>query len=338
MKFLANLKKKELMEKTCILRVDFNVDPSTGSGQEALRLQESLPSIKFLLKYGARVLIISHRGRPEGNDRAFSLKPFVSFLKKNLKKEVRFLDGLPSKLPDGQVFLLENLRFWPEEEKNDLDFAKHLARLGDFYVNDAFAVSHRANSSVTQLPKLLPAFAGILLEKEIATLSGVMKHPKKPLALIFGGAKIDDKLSTIKYLLPKADAVLLGSTVINKNGLVPKSEKIHRPIDWLAESGAALDIGPLTVADYAAVIKKAKTIIWNGPLGKFEDIKYSHGSVGVAKAIAKSKAFTVVGGGETTQLILWLKLRKKIGFLSTGGGAMLEFLSGKKLPGIVALR
>lgn len=334
MRFLADLKNKDIAGKACILRVDFNVE----SAKDALRLEASLPSIKFLLKNRAQVLIISHRGRPKGVDDKLSLKIFIPFLKKHLKKEVHFLTGLPAKLPAGDVCLLENLRFWPEEEANDADFAEHLAKLGDFYVNDAFAVSHRANSSVTQLPKLLPAYAGFLLQKEIETLSEVMKKPKKPLLLIFGGAKVDDKLPVIRNLLPKASQVLLGSSVINKDGLLPKSKKIIKPNDWLAEDGLAFDIGPLTVAHYADIIKKAKTVIWNGPLGKFEDEKYSHGSVGIAKAVAKSGAFTVIGGGETTQLILSLGLRKKIGFLSTGGGAMLEFLAGKKLPGIMALK
>ncbi len=334
MQYLSKVRRRELAGKTCILRVDFNVE----STKDALRLEAALPSIKFLIQHNARVLIISHRGRPEGVDSKLSLKVFVPFLNKHLKKNVKFLAGLPSSLPVGDLFLLENLRFWPAEEANDKDFAKHLAQLGDFYVNDAFAVSHRANASITQLPRLLPRYVGLLLQREIEVLSKVMKQPKKPLVLIFGGAKVDDKLPAIRNLLPKASQILLGSSVLNKNGLLPKSEKIVMPIDWLAEKGVAFDIGPLTVAEYAQVIAKAKTIIWNGPLGKFEDKKYCHGSMGVAKAIAKSKAFSVIGGGETTQLILWLKLRHKIGFLSTGGGAMLEFLSGKNLPGIVALK
>ncbi len=334
MRFLSDLKKKDISGKTCVLRVDFNVE----SIKDALRLEASLPSIKFLLKNGAKVLILSHRGRPKGVDPELSLKVFLPFLKKHLKKEIHFLDGLPAHLPMGEVFLMENLRFWPEEEADDADFAKHIAKLGDLYVNDAFAVCHRANASVTQLPKFLPAYVGLLLQKELATLSEVMKKPKKPLLLIFGGAKVEDKLPVIKFLLPKASKVLLGSSVINKDDELPKTDKILKPKDWIAEEGAAFDIGPITVAHYAEEIKKAKTIIWNGPVGKFEDPKYRRGSMEIAKAVAKSKAFTVIGGGETTQLILSLGLRTKIGFLSTGGGAMLEFLAGKKLPGIQALK
>ena len=235
--------------------------------------------------------------------------------------------------------LLENLRFWPEEEKNNLGWAKKLSELGDIYINDAFAVSHRENASVTQLPKLLPSYAGLLLENEIANLSKIMNQPQKPLVLIFGGAKIEDKLPAIKNLLPKANKVLLGSSVVNNGAkfTVHDSEKVLKPEDWLTENGKALDIGLLTIQNYTGIIKKAKTVIWNGPVGLFENKKFQAGSAAIAKAIAKSDAFSVVGGGETTQLILQLGLEKKIGFLSTGGGAMLEFLSGKNLPGIEAL-
>jgi len=297
-----------------------------------------LPTIKFLLQRGARVVLLSHRGRPKGVEEKLSLKEFVPFLKKHLKQDIHFLTGIPARLPEGRVFLMENLRFWPEEEKNDADFAKHLGRLGDVYVNDAFAVCHRANASVTRLPKLLPSYAGLLLEKEITTLARVMKKPEKPLVLIFGGSKVADKAPVIKYLLPKAAKVLLGSSALNNSYSLPKSAKIDKPVDWMAEGNLAMDIGSITVEKYSQEIKKAKTVIWNGPVGKFEDEKYCSGSAALAKVIAKSRAFSIVGGGETTQLILSLGLRKKIGFLSTGGGAMLEFLAGKKLPGIAALK
>lgn len=327
------------------MRVDFNVE----SAEDSLRLEESLPTIKFLLERGARVLLLSHRGRPNTSikykvvsskyfDSELSLRVFIPFLHKNLREKIIYLNGIPDKLPDGKVFLLENLRFWPEEEANDMEFAHRIAQLGDFYVNDAFAVCHRENASVTQLPKLLPSYAGLLLEKEISTLSAVMKKAEKPLVLIFGGAKIEDKLPIIENLLPKTESVLLGSSALYDQSILPKSPKIQKPVDWVGEGEKAFDIGPKTFEKYAEEIKKAKTIIWNGPVGKFEDEKYRKGSEAIAKAVAESGAFSIVGGGETTQLILELGLRKKIGFLSTGGGAMLEFLSGKKLPGIEALR
>lgn len=340
------------------MRVDFNVELA----EDSLRLEASLPTIKFLLKNDARVILLSHRGRPLGRGptqtlrrptptmlEKFSLRFAASFLESKLKTRVAFLSyeatdkilrkSAFSLRESAKIFLLENLRFWPEEEANDLNFARQLANLGDFYVNDAFAVSHRENASVTQLPKFLPAYAGLLMEEEISTLSEVMKNPKKPLVLIFGGAKVEDKLPVIKNLLPKADKILLGSSILNSQyfTLLKRDKKVIKPEDYAGEKDGALDIGPETVKKYKEEIKKAKTIIWNGPVGKFEDKKYATGSIAVAKVIARSKAFSIVGGGETTQLILELGLRKKIGFLSTGGGAMLEFLASKKLPGIAAL-
>ena len=344
MKTLKDLAKKNLTGKVCLLRVDFNVE----STKDALRLEASLPTMKWLLAKGARLVILSHRGRPQISskykvlsskywDPKLSLRGFIPFLRKNLREQVIFLNDIPDKLPKGGVILLENLRFWPEEERDDVKFARRLASLGDFYVNDAFAVCHRKNSSVTQLPKLLPSYAGLLLEKEIKTLSTAMSNPKKPLLLIFGGSKVADKLPVIKNLLSKADKVLIGSSVLNGPDPLPESEKLVKPIDWMKKDNLALDIGPLTAEAYVKEIKKAKTIIWNGPVGKFEDKRYIIGSRILAKAVAASKAFSIIGGGETTQLILSLGLRKKISFLSTGGGAMLEFLAGEVLPGIKVL-
>ncbi len=268
----------------------------------------------------------------------FSLKPLAQFLGGELGQKIIFLENIPSKLPAGKVFLLENLRFWHGEDANEQEFAEKLAALGDLYVNDAFAVSHRANASVTYLPKLLPAYAGLLLSEEVKNLSKVMLKPKKPLVLIFGGAKLQDKIPVIENLLAKASVILLGSTAVGFEHSVLNSTKVHRPTDWVSENKKILDAGPLTVTEYVKIIAKAKTIIWNGPLGFFENRKFAISSIAVAKAIAKSKAFSVAGGGETTQLILSLGLEKKFSFLSTGGGAMLEFLSGKKLPGIEALK
>lgn len=345
MRTLKDLAKKNLSGKVCLLRVDFNVE----STKDALRLEASLPTMKWLLSKGARLVILSHRGRPLAENRKwkiesrskskeFSLRFTLPFLEKNLDEKVGFAEEIPEQLPGGQIILIENLRFWPEEERDDEKFARKLASLGDFYVNDAFAVCHRKNSSVTQLPKLLPSYAGLLLEKEIVTLTAAIKNPKKPLVLIFGGAKVADKLPVIENLLSKATKVLIGSSVLNSSDPLPKSEKLVKPIDWVEKDHLALDIGSLTAEMFVEEIKKAKTIIWNGPLGKFEDKKYMGGSRVVAKAVAASKAFSIIGGGETTQLILELGLRKKIGFLSTGGGAMLEFLAGEDMPGIAALK
>ena len=347
MRFKSIQQVKNLANKNVLLRVDFNVEAE----EDSFRLAAIAPTVKFLLKKRTRVVILSHRGRPQeiknkksknknydSFDGTLSLKEFLPFLKKNLKTTVKFLEKIPEKLPKGKLFLLENLRFWKGEEANNAVFAAKLAALGDFYVNDAFAVSHRANASVTKLPKLLPSYAGLLFEKEIANLSAAIKKPKKPLVIIFGGAKVADKIPAMKNLLKKVDMVLLGSAASNNSTGLPSSEKIIHPIDWLGENNLALDIGPLTAEWYVQEIKKAKTIIWNGPLGKFEDKKYAKGSIVIARAISESKAFSVVGGGETTQLISQLGMEKKFNFLSTGGGAMLEFLAGKKLPGIEALK
>lgn len=348
-------KLKKFPGKTAILRVDFNVDSSTGSGHEAFKLEASLPTLKLLAKKCEKLVILSHRGRPEGvnyevrskNYDALSLREFRPFLEKSLKEKVIFLEKIPSSLPNGKIFLLENLRFWPEEEKNDASFAKDLARLGDFYVNDAFAASHRENASVTQLPKLLPSCVGLLLEKEIVTLTAAMKNPEKPLVLILGGSKIEDKAPVIKNLLSKAEKVLLGSSALNAPELGIRNYelgKIILPIDQISEGRMGFDIGPKTIQLYKKEIKTAKTIIWNGPLGKFEDEKYAGGSIAIAKAIAASEAFSIIGGGETTMLFTRVisnfkfKISKKRIFLSTGGGAMLELLAGKKLPGIEALK
>ncbi len=350
MRLLKDISPKSVAGKTCLVRVDFNVNHSVNADlADALRLEAHLSTLKWLTENGNKLVILSHRGRPEGQNyearskkQELSLEEFVPFLEKNLGEKVVFLPDIPESLSEGKVFLLENLRFWPGEEKDDPEFAARLAKLGDFYVNDAFAVCHRANASVTQLPKLLPSYAGFLLEKEIQVLGEAIKNPKSPLVLIFGGAKVSDKLPAVNNLLPKADKVLLGSSVLNSKEIVPDSEKIVKPADWIGE-GLALDIGPMTIARYKEEIAKAATIIWNGPLGKFEDPRYIKGSEEIAKAIVASGAFSIVGGGETTTLFqrvipnFELLISNKKIFLSTGGGAMLEFLAGKNLPGIAAL-
>jgi 3-phosphoglycerate kinase len=358
MKYLSGLKNKSFKGKTCILRVDFNVE----SPEDAFRLEAALPTIKFLRQRKARVIILSHRGRPKGPDSPFSLKIILPFLRENLKESVIFLSELTEKLPKGEIFLMENLRFYEGEEKNELSFAKKLAALAPkpaFYVNDAFAVSHRKNASVVQLPRLLPAYAGLLMEREIKTLKRVMKKPVPPLVLILGGAKISDKIGVIKNFLKKAKYILIGGATANTflaakkisigDSLVePDMTEVARkllneknivlPIDWVMFQNRILDIGERTAVFFRKFISEAATIIWNGPMGFFENKQFLRGSEAVAKAAADSGAFSVAGGGETTQLILRLGLKDKFGFLSTGGGAMLEFLSGKKLPGIGALQ
>ncbi len=347
------------------------------------RILGILATIEFLTNNGAKVVILSHRGRPKPvkrinpkskilNPKEFSLKPFAKILSKLLKKPVHFIDFSKNwkeilatiNGSKNNIFLLENLRFLAGEEKNDRKLAKQLARLGDFYVNDAFAVSHRNAASVSAITKFLPSYAGLLLEKEIKNLSVVMKNPKRPFVVILGGAKISDKIGLIKKFSAgerRADYFLIGGGIANNFLLAQslpigdsifeestvnfakkmlKNKKVILPVDYAIENRKILDIGPNTIKMYSDIIKKAKTIIWNGPMGYFENPKFAKGSGEIAKAIiSNKKAFSAIGGGETASIIHNSKfiIHNNI-FVSTGGGAMLEYLAGKKLSGIEALK
>jgi len=391
MKYLSSLKTKNLSGEICLLRADFNIeDEDLKSKKVHPRVAAVLPAIKFLISKSAKVVILSHRGRPDPKSyklqaKSYSLRPFAKILSDLLKKPVGFVEF--NKIDElnkdsfakssNNVFLLENLRFFLGEEKNDKKFAKQLAQLGDFYVNEAFSVSHREDASVAAITEFLPSYAGYSLENEIRNLSRAM-NPKKPLVVIFGGIKISDKIGLIDNFWNKADKFLLGGGIANtffaaqkmpmgksiyekeKIAFVRKmmkSPKIVLPVDSAIENGKILDIGPETAKKYAEIIGKAKTIIWNGPMGQIEEKKFRRGSEAILKAIVKSKAFAVIGGGETTSLLQQTRInadidadrrgyigvnqrtnrRKSAIFMSTGGGAMLEFLAGKKLPGIEAL-
>lgn len=388
MKFLSSLNKKNLSGKTCLLRVDFNIEDELCKELTnkcmPLRLRAIFPTIKFLIDNKAKILILSHRGRhkdicAEKNDvlrkEKFSLELFVGVIAKETNQKIQFIDFdsiHPSDVFFGKIkksindsssniFILENLRFSPYEEEDNNNFAKRLASLGDIYINDAFSVSHRNNASVTAIVKFIPSYAGLLLEKEIKILSETIKKLKKPFIVILGGAKISDKLGLIKNFFDKADYFLIGGGIANtfmaaqdfpigdslyeKDMVLVakkflKSKKIILPSDVIINERKILDIGPETIKKYSDLIKEAKMIIWNGPLGYFEDERFAKGSKAIAKAILKSKGRAIIGGGETTSLFnLKLKthnLKPNI-FLSTGGGAMLEFLGGKKLPGIKVL-
>lgn len=352
------------------MRVDLNLtDDDLKKQKNHLRIEAVLPTIKFLISRGAKVVILSHRGRPQSHKRqkGFSLKPFAKILSKFLKKQVYFINSfdfnhIKTKIKNSRpktVFLLENLRFLPGEQKNDKRLARNLAKIGDFYINDAFSVSHRENASVVAITEFLPSYCGLLLEKEIKNLSMTMKKPRRPLVIVLGGAKISDKIGLIINFLKRADVFLIGGGIANtffasqkmpvgkslyEKKMVPlarrllKSPKIILPIDSMVKNGAVLDIGPNTSQNYAEIIKKARTIVWNGPMGYIENPKFAKGSQVIAKAIIKSRVFAVIGGGETISLMSGIKYKtsNKM-FLSTGGGAMLEFLAGKKLPGIEAL-
>jgi len=363
MRYLSQLKNKNLSGKICLLRVDFNIE----NERETFRLYSSLPTIKFLLARGIKVVLLSHRGRPAKPDKKNSLKAVTPFLRSHLEKSIAFcptfnfskIKKLIQKSPPRSVFLLENMRFLEAEEHNGASLARKLATLGDFYVNDAFSVSHRLNASVTQLPKFLPSYAGLLLEKEITNLNRILKSQARPAVIILGGVKVRDKIGVIENFLPRVDHFLVGgvlaNTFLKASGFdidkstfgadslelakkLLRSKKIVIPIDFVTQNKNILDIGPLTVGLFKNKLKSARTIFWNGPLGVFEKKKFARGSAEIARFISRSRAFSVIGGGETTRLIHNLKLEKRIGFLSTGGGAMLEYLSGKKLPGIQALK
>ena len=378
-KYLNGARPKALA-RTALLRLDFNT-------KDDWRMRAVLPTIKFLLKTGGKIVIVSHRGRPngvtflngvpQGFKKDLSLKGDTLKLSKLLGgKKVTFIDHFRfaeikarvTAAPSGSIFLLDNLRFLPGEEKNDPKLAKQLASLADFYVNDAFAVSHRANASVVAVTKFLPSYAGIEMENEIKSLSKAIVRPKHPVVLVLGGAKASDKLGVIAYFKNKADWFLLGggsaNTILWLKGMDVKQsvkdsdrkellllkkvagyKSVVLPVDFMwggasgAPKSAILDVGPKTVRMFDKKIAAARTIIWSGPLGMIEKNAYAKASIAVARAIVKNRrAFSVSGGGETVSFLKQHGLDKKFSFISTGGGAMVDFLAGKKLPGIEALK
>jgi 3-phosphoglycerate kinase len=354
----------KLLHGTALVRLDFNTE-------DDWRMRAVLPTLKFLLAKSDKVIVISHKGRPKSaRDTQWSLKKDGVTLGKLLGKKVTFIPHLAvtkiakqvAESPRGSLFLLENLRFNPGEEKNDATFAKQLASLADFYVNDAFAVSHRANASLVAITKYLPSYAGLEMEKEILFLSHAIKKPKRPLVFIVGGAKATDKLDAITYFRNRTDWFLLGGGLANtilmtegmqikksvhdedpkdiaalrrfskaNNVLIPTDFKWHKDFIW--------DIGPKTIATFAKKIASARTILWAGPLGMIEKKEFARGSVAIGKAIIKNrKALSITGGGETVMFLKKYGLDKKFTFVSTGGGALIDFLAGKALPGVVALQ
>jgi phosphoglycerate kinase len=368
-KYLSTASPKALAG-TALLRLDFNTT-------DDWRMRAVLPTIKLLLRKSSRVVVVSHWGRPMGVDKKFSLKNDAIKLSKLIGgKKVTFIDHFRfaeiraqiAAAPRGSIFLLENLRFLPGEEKNNPKLAKQLASLADFYVNDAFAVSHRANASIVAITKFLPSYAGIEMENEIKSLGKAILKPKHPVVLVLGGAKASDKLGVIAYFKNKADWFLLGggsaNTILWLKGVdvkrsikdsdpkeLPVLKKIAGyknvilPTDfvWGMGSGGAnsaiLDVGPKTIRAFAKKIASARTIIWSGPLGLIEKENYARGSIAIARAIGRNRrAFSVSGGGETVMFLKQYTLDKKFSFISTGGGAMVDFLAGKKLPGIESLK
>ncbi len=381
MKTLAHL---AVSGKRVLVRVDFNVPMRKGAVADDYRIMASVPTIKKLLEKGASVILIAHLGRPGGKvAKELSLAPVARRLAKLLKKKIMFAEtledaGLLSKsLSRGDILLLENIRFWNGEERNDPAFAKKLATLGDAYVNDAFGNAHRAHASIVGIPKHLPHAAGLCLEREVRVLESVMRRPKRPFAAIVGGAKIKTKLPLLKKFISTADHVMVGGAVANTilaaramtvgkspidsaidvSWLSMTDRKLHLPVDGVMTTSLTkktkhavraiadvrdneyiADVGPSSVELFISIAKKAKTVVWNGPLGMIEIPAYAKATEQLLKYLARSSAFTVIGGGDLHRSIRKLKLEKKFSHVSTGGGAMLEFLAEKKLPGIEALK
>jgi len=373
MKIINQLKKKDLLNKKVLVRVDFNVPIKAGKVADGFRLEQSLPTIEYLLKNGARVILASHLGDAGKK----SLAPVAKYLSKyfGVKLVKKFSDPkFNLYLAAGQVVLLENIRQHEGEKKNDPDFAKKLASLADIYVNDAFSVSHRAHASVSAVTKYLPSYAGLLFDKELKNLSLALK-PKKPFVVILGGIKFQTKIPLIKKFLKTADQIFIGGALANSffkaqgqdvgNSIVdsdvsyikPFLKNVRRPVrlgriilplDTIKnKKNQIVDIGPKSIEEIKKLTKNAKLILWNGPMGWFEQ-GAKKGTLETVKIVAGARGFSIVGGGDTLSAIAELGLSKtsprlvglgpKINFVSTAGGAMLDFLATGTLPGIKALK
>jgi phosphoglycerate kinase len=383
----ASIAQVDVAGKRVLVREDLNVPLANGGIADDSRIKAAVPTLEHLAERGAKVIVMSHLGRPKGVDPSLSLRPVAVALSKELGREVRFADdcvgqearGAVGRLKDGEVLLLENVRFHPEDEANDPEFANRLASLGELFVNDAFAASHRAHASVVGVAKRLPAYAGELMLAELAALHKALDDPKRPLVAVVGGAKVSTKVGVLTHLLAKVDALLIGGAMANTffraqgfptgAGLVEESalkdaaeveekggKKLVLPVDLVCarkmETGQALetvaadavepgwmalDIGPKSVAEFSEHIASAKTIVWNGPMGVAEIDDFSKGTKEVGEAIARSGAYTLVGGGDTVAAIDSLGL-SGFSHVSTGGGATLEYLEGKVLPGVAILK
>lgn len=379
--------------KKVLVRCDFNVPLKDGEITNDKRIVAALPTIKYLAENGAKVILCSHLGRPKGEYKPeFSLAPVAARLSEYLNQEVKLAEdenvvgenakAMAAALEDGQVMLLENVRYRKEETKNEESFSKELASLAEIFVNDAFGTAHRAHCSTTGVASYLPAVCGYLIQKEITFMGGALEDPKRPLVAILGGAKVSDKIGVITNLLDKCDTLIIGGGMAytfmkslghhigtslleeeqvenagkmmedakakGVNFLIPVDNKVGREYDENTEAQLVnsdeipdgwmgLDIGPKTQAMFAEAIKGAGTIIWNGPMGVSEWDNFAAGTIAVAKAVADSGAISIVGGGDSVAAVTKLGFSDKMSHISTGGGASLEFLEGKELPGIAAL-
>lgn len=385
MKTLSSL---DVAGKRVLVRADFNVPIEDEKVMDDFRLTAYLPTIHYLQERGARVILLSHLGRPDGKpSEELSLRPVAMRLGELARMPVQFVADIigeeahkaAQELQDGQILMLENLRFDAREEGNDEQFARELASLGEMYVDDGFSVCHRAHASIVGIPKFLPSSAGLLLEKEVRELERVRTRAEQPFVLIMGGAKVKTKLCLIKGFLEKADAVCLGgilaNTVLAAQGVVIgkslfekdlqeeakeltiTNTKLHLPIDVIVSTDAEgtmpirsaavgnmkedeliLDIGPDTIELFSRIMHQAKTIVWNGPMGLFEVEKFAEGTYALAREFKTIHAYTVVGGGDVIRALDKIGMISSVNFVSTGGGAMLEYLAGEKLPGIEVLK
>lgn len=388
---IKDIPQKDLENKKVLVRVDFNVPLENGKITNDLRIKASIPTIKYLTEFGAKVILVSHLGRPKGFDSELKMDPVSKRLSELLGKKVLKLNDsigpevekAVESLKPGDICLLENIRFYKEEETNDQDFARKLAKPFDIYVNDAFGTSHRAHASTAGVTAYLhPSLSGLLLEKEVNFLNKVLQNPIRPFTTILGGSKISTKIEVLKQLIPKVDTILIGGamafTFVKAKGgeigdslyeekFIPMISEIERikeehavalvlPEDMLCSDGKqlqvhsinkipkgykGLDIGPKTIEKFKKMISQSKTLFWNGPMGMFEDDRFITGTKAVAEALreaTKKQSITVVGGGDSVSALEKLNIPfGSFTHVSTGGGASIEFIEGKNLPGITCL-
>lgn len=336
----------DVKDKKILVRTDFNVEIENGAIKEQFKIAAAKNTIDRLFEQGAiRVAMMSHLGRPEGKrDEKYSLQQISDDIENILGRKVVFCNDCIGEevektfegIEPGAVVLLENTRFYPGEESNDAEFAQQLASGFDVFINEAFSVCHRDQASVTGITKFLPSYAGLWLQKEIENLNRVLHEPEHPATAIIGGAKIETKLPLIKKFEENYDHILVGGKVANEaiDQKIEFSHKVVLPVDFV---GDRLDIGPKTIDMFKEIISASKLVVWNGPMGKFEEAPYDQGTKQVLNIISDGDMFTLTGGGESIQILEERGLMDSISFVSTGGGAMLEYLSGNKMPGIEAL-
>ncbi len=391
-KSVKDLTRKELEGKRVLVRVDFNVPmDDKGAITDDVRIRAAMPTIQYLKDNGARTVLVTHLGRPKGKDDKLKLDPIAARLSELMKTPVKKLDDCIGEdvekavatMKNSDIVLLENVRFYKEEEKNDEKFAEKLARLADLYVNDAFGTAHRAHASTAGVADYIPAYAGCLIQKELDFMGKALTDPERPFVAIIGGAKVSSKIAVLKNLINKVDTIIIGGgmaytffkaqgytigkslcendfldeakvfldqvknskteVVFPTDVVVGQDFKADTPskivaIDKIENDWEGLDIGPASVKKFEEIIKKAKTVVWNGPMGVFEFPRFAEGTNRVARALAGTNAITIIGGGDSALAVERSGVADKITHISTGGGASLEFLEGRELPGIAVLQ